>query len=1269
MRKKIFAFILSGSLLFQAAGLTALAAEIPGNMPEILAEADVAEKMESMSVAEKIVAEEEAAAEPESAANTEEGTAAGEETAAEEETTEPMRETEPQTEERLEESTASEAEPDSEETDMELSEAEEETETVENVTEESTEEAVEKETGNVEAAEERIVVERPHPETYEIWEELEPGVYERSIVQNDEIGIASAAAEELPKLNGPSNVRWSTDTPGSICWDAEDGAEGCYYVNFYKDGKSFYSMLTHNWRGDSLSFEFNYRIMESGTYTFEICSVGREGVSADSDYIVCPEEFVYHRPNAELGVSDRLWWDSQMRTKACWEAVEDADAYEVNLLWNDHNISSHSFATALITSFDCADFLTESGKYQFTVQAFSADITKVANGQISGKSPVYNTASTEDTVKDALDDALEKVSEDPDAALAAVKEVGRTDLAVAMQTNEEALDKVRQLENEYAAAKGISTSTEVSDEVAAVLDASRISLTGVALNAPEGVTEMTMNFTVPDEGTGIIVKDWQYTNTIQFNIDLNGEAYTDELEVPIRITVPVPEGLPEDRLEVLHYHRDGSYELVTLNRNGDGTVSFTVTSLSPFVFGEIPVPVESISISPENVTLQHVGDQAKLQTLVLPQNASWGVVFASSDENVAQVDANGVVTAAGKGRAIVSAVSEDGSVTASCQIIVLSETGEEKTGDFWVEEIEPLTYTGAKLCPEVKVYDGTVLLQAGKDYKLTYKNNVNVYEGTENKKCPQVVVNGLGNYTGSATVYFSIVPADIADMRADDIVIAGTANSKKVQKPVPTVYNGSKKLKNKTDFSLSYPDSREGAYIRPGTYAIEITGLKNYSGTKTVYLTITEQKLISKASVGKIAAQPYRDGEPVEPQLVVKYGGKPLTVNEDYEVVYENQYLPGKATAVITGIGDYAGTKTVTYTISGTPINKNAAVEGFVNSAPYTGEEIEQDNVVLKVKGTELEKGQDYEVSYLKNINAGTAAVIFTGINGYTGTLKKTFKITPYTGTLSISCDELVPYAKGGAKPRITVTADGRVLTPDIDYSVKYAKNTSVTKGSALPTITVTGKGNYKNAKGTAYFRVESQSLGSLNISVPDVAFSKTPGKVKGVPVITDLNGQKLKAGTDYDKTLVYTYAEDTEVLDKAGKPVSRKAGDQMDAKKDIPQAGTVLRVEVSGIKNYSGSIAAEYTVRKQSFGSAKVTVKAQVYSGKEIYLDGDDLTVKIGREQLVLGEDFEIVESSYKNNVSKGSAAVTIRGINNYAGNKSIKFTIKSRSIFWWWL
>lgn len=66
--------------------------------------------------------------------------------------------------------------------------------------------------------------------------------------------------------------------------------------------------------------------------------------------------------------------------------------------------------------------------------------------------------------------------------------------------------------------------------------------------------------------------------------------------------------------------------------------------------------------------------------------------------------------------------------------------------------------------------------------------------------------------------------------------------------------------------------------------------------------------------------------------------------------------------------------------------------------------------------------------------------------------------------------------------------------------------------------------------------------------------------------------------------------------------------------------------------------------------------------------MDKDSVTVKIGKETLIFGTDYEIVENSYANNIKKGTATVTIVGKGNYGGTKTVKFKIKAQKLSWFW-
>ncbi len=589
-------------------------------------------------------------------------------------------------------------------------------------------------------------------------------------------------------------------------------------------------------------------------------------------------------------------------------------------------------------------------------------------------------------------------------------------------------------------------------------------------------------------------------------------------------------------------------------------------------------------------------------------------------------------------------------------------------GEIHVSKVYPQTYTGKAIKPEIRIYDGANRLLDKKDFTITYKNNTkaasrDALDAKGKSIAPTITVKGKGNYTKAETITFDILAKDVADADVTVQELAAVAG-KKVQTPVPKLTYKGKKLVNNKDFTVSYPDMSEenpDAYKVPGTYRVVVTGIGNFTGERTLTFTIGGT-LMSKTKIAKIPGQTYT-GAAIEPEIKVTHGRKVLVKDTDYVVSYANNVEIGKATVTVTGMGDYVGSRTATFQITGQSIAK-AMVEG-ITAKTYNGKAQTQ-NITVMLKGQEkpLVKGTDYEVAYTKNINVGTANMTITGMGSYTGKIKKTFKINAYD--LQVDEDKLlegvpkdltVTYEKGGSKPSLKLTYDGAVLAEKKDYTLSYANNTKVTTADTKkqPTITVKGKGNFKGSIKIP-FSIVAKNLQDadkpVKISVPDVAYSKTKGKYISKPVLTDANGKRLTAGTDYEKAVVYSLADGT-TLDK----------------NSVVEAGQTVTVTVTGKGGYSGNISTTYRISQASFKSAKIQIAPQVYTGKEITLSEADFTsAKKGKDTLAYGEDFEIVEGSYKNNLKKGTASVTIRGKGNYGGEKTVKFKIVPKELIWFW-
>lgn len=508
------------------------------------------------------------------------------------------------------------------------------------------------------------------------------------------------------------------------------------------------------------------------------------------------------------------------------------------------------------------------------------------------------------------------------------------------------------------------------------------------------------------------------------------------------------------------------------------------------------------------------------------------------------------------------------------------------------------------------------------------------------------------------------------------------ATGKKVSL-VPTItYNG-KKLVNKKDFTVTYPNEEEGAYKDGGTYTILVTGKGNYAGTKEITLTITDQKLVSKLSVSKISPKTYT-GEAIEPEVTVKDGKKTLVKDTDYTVSFENNIEVGTATAIITGMGNYAGSKKATFKITSCASLANAKIELLdenglkYNGAVYTGSEVKPNQYVVSVtlgsgkdvRNLVLTEGTDYMITYQNNVKAGTATMIFKGINGYNGSKKKTYKIATVdlasaeaSDGLSVRLNASFTYEKAGCKPEPIITYNGTQLTKGTDYTLSYKNNTAVNDRSnekKIPTVTIKGKGNYRGTIARNY-QITQKEISSATLTVKDIVWKNRSGIYKVSPVIKDVNGKTLNIGTDYEKQISYTYENDT-ILNET---TTRTAGEPVGVRDIIP-AGTIIRVTVKAKAggNYTGSISGTYRITKASIANAKVTIPAQTYTGKAVKVD-DVMVVKMNGN--VLPSENYAVEG-YKNNVNKGTASVTIRGLNDCGGTKTIQFKIRQRKLLWWW-
>lgn len=576
----------------------------------------------------------------------------------------------------------------------------------------------------------------------------------------------------------------------------------------------------------------------------------------------------------------------------------------------------------------------------------------------------------------------------------------------------------------------------------------------------------------------------------------------------------------------------------------------------------------------------------------------------------------------------------------------------DTTEDFVVSAVSDQIYTGKAIKPSVKVKQNGKLLVAGRDYTVTYKNNTNAAT-VEAIKAPTITVKGKGNYAGTISVKFNILPQELTAENTNFTEMIVAANGKE-QKAKTTVRFGSRKLSANKDYTIEYPDKSAGAYKEAGVYNVIIKGTGNYQGKVEATMTILgdNQVMASKLKVSKIVACTYVEGTPATPSVTVSYKGKELEFGKDYTVSYANNDRAGKATVIITGLknaeGTYvAGSVAKSFTIKGTALKKASVT--FDNMAVYTSAEI-CPAVTLKMGTSTLRPGKDYTVTYTKNVNVGKGTIILTGCGGFTGTVKKTFTIqadSTVANKLSVTFTDgkaEAAYNQKGAKPEINVTLDSVKLVAGKDYTVSYKNNKKLAAANAdkAPLVVIKGKGNYKFTKEVSFAIVE-KALSDEDMEV--AAADRFVGEKKSLlsaPVIKDANGKKLKVNKDY---AIVGYTVNGAAFDGTGEVA----------------AGTTITVTVEGKGNYIGTATATYRVASKNISKTKVNKPKLEYNGGTVVFTEKQLaegafviTDKATSQNLVYGKDY--IVTGYKNNTKKGTATVTIQGMGEYGGTKNVK-------------
>ena len=472
-------------------------------------------------------------------------------------------------------------------------------------------------------------------------------------------------------------------------------------------------------------------------------------------------------------------------------------------------------------------------------------------------------------------------------------------------------------------------------------------------------------------------------------------------------------------------------------------------------------------------------------------------------------------------------------------------------------------------------------------------------------------------------------------------------------KPKPIVRDGDVLLLEGTDYTLSYKNN-----IKVGTAQVIVKGKGNYTKTMNIEFEIVPKNLADGDVLVSCADKLYNGKKQVS-KPTVKWGKITLKSGTDYTVTYsEDQISAGVVSVVIEGKGNYCGTAEHSYRITDKDISK--VILSKMETQYYNGEELKPEIILYADKnaqkaGEALIVDTDYSLVYENNVNAGKGTVRIIGLGRYGGTKTVTFTINKRAvASESILVADLsgenineyyAVYNGIAHKPKVCITDQGKIMEEGKDYKLSYANTTNAATidSKSKPTITVTGIGNYTGSVKT-HFNILAQDISEAEGLVVSVEDAKYTGKQVKPKVTITYAGKTLKSGTDYKITGYYNNIE-----------CSERDGE------NAPY------VSIEGIKNFSGNIDVRFRVYQFVASSFVVDkIPTQIYTPHEMIRPEirvyADKKMQSAGNLLTEGIDYEIV--FYASNEKAGTGKVTICGLGQYGGIKTVTYTIAKRNL-----
>lgn len=645
------------------------------------------------------------------------------------------------------------------------------------------------------------------------------------------------------------------------------------------------------------------------------------------------------------------------------------------------------------------------------------------------------------------------------------------------------------------------------------------------------------------------------------------------------------------------------------------------------------------------------------------------VTFKSSNEDLATVDGNGVVTTKANAHGSATITATAGDHTATYKLTQtgsgIDVTADQKTivyKEWW--ETEDLL-DNIKKSINVTCADCHNNLERDKDYEVI----VSDYKKTGKV---DVTIKGIGAFEGmtaktSVNVEYHKHGEEGYDIRN---LYSGYNWTGKEVKPDVLIRcaDCNKELKEGTDYKLEYKNN-----VNVGTATVKVVGMGAYKGVdQTANFEIEEDcgwngiKYYNDTyqngdHIGSLEWSEWRYNKKTPYiSIACNHCGKELENGKDYTITFSNTDHPGEGTAKVVGLNEYAGHElSFTYTLKPKDLKAESYYNGDdLGTYKWTGKEVKPDigkiyvqDIYGSVVDTEAVEGKDYQLEYSNNIEEGTATVKVVGIGDAKGTvLTYTYHIEKQHGWNGFSVtghkdgDDLGSYEWTGneVEPELNLTCNhcGETLAENRDYELEYTGDRTE---PGKVTVKVIGTRDYEGWTQSFTYTIKNKTFSfEDHKDGEDLGTVEYTGSEVRYPIsnVTDKTGKTLSEGTDYK--LVYS---------------------------DNTKPG-VANVQIIGLNDYDGcTLSFTYAIvdhdGESGFHNNLYTDGADMgsyaYTGEEVKPSIGLMYSNYNQTFLIEGVDYKV---EYSNNINPGVATAKVIGIGRYTGHEmSFTYTIKNKS------